>query len=203
MATPMTDQQRKLDRKLKYIAGYIAGKEVYCRKHGIPFNEAPLLQALLDSELFDAHTTQGGPRPVVYRLDRNLGYVHGNIFVGTKADKHRIDAQHAMQRAAARKNPSLDTTQRPPRKLPAVDLAQYAIDYGQTRAQLERAPRTGRKPHPAPIGDPPPDWEFSNEPKKPPLSDEQRRKKSPRQQRWRERVRAQLATQKRDNEPPT
>lgn len=90
-----------VDDLLKY---YIAHKRAYAVKYGIDWDERALRKAALASDLWLAWAHGKGPRPRVYRLNRNLGYADGNIFIGTPADASRIGLLQLQQRREARAN---------------------------------------------------------------------------------------------------
>jgi hypothetical protein len=191
--TMTEDDAAKLDR---HITGYIFGKSLYCKKHCIELDAAALKSAAQNSELFIQHAINSGPQPIVFRINRNLGYIAGNIFIGTKNDKHRMAVQHCKQRAEARAAGE------------PIHKGTQQLPTGWTRrpdGQLQMPPRPlkpMKPPKRGPLGQAPAGYQWSNEAptrnkggdirrtrsdKLPP--DQKREAKTAAQQRWREKLR--------------
>ena len=77
---------------------YLNGKRDYCKTYAIELDENAIKNALLSSKLWRDYVANKRQQPKVYRLNRNIGYVANNIFVGTKADKKRIARDQLIQR---------------------------------------------------------------------------------------------------------
>lgn len=98
----MTREARHALKITNNIDRFCKAKRAYCKRNTIDFNEDALRLALATSELWTSWAANGGTIPKIFRRDRNLGYVAGNIFIGTAADAVAIGRAHVEQRREAR-----------------------------------------------------------------------------------------------------
>lgn len=126
MNKPCDDNETSMRRVFDALAKFMFLTEQSCRKKNLDYNEDAVRELLTQSKPWlDYASTGTGEKPIVFRLNRNLGYITGNLFVGTPSDKQRFAELHAKQRA----EPNATRAQR----ASVAPLGQFGIDYGQAR----------------------------------------------------------------------
>lgn len=94
----MTKTDDQLDKLNKRIAAYCDRTKRWCEQNNIEFDREAIETTLACSDLYLQWIFEGAERPVVYRMNRNLGYIRNNLFVGLKSDRKNFAQIHFDQR---------------------------------------------------------------------------------------------------------
>jgi hypothetical protein len=91
--------QRSQDNKIHRAAiAYCSRTQRFAKDNHLAYDEHAVYDALINSDLWVAWATEGGERPIVFRNNRNHGYIRGNLHLGTEADRQRFRQLHFEQR---------------------------------------------------------------------------------------------------------